>query len=77
LDNVADGHLVVDHLIESLLLRNGTHILVRPCVARNLMTFSDHALKNGRPRGRSIVDRTLAQVIASDEERSLHVFLFE
>ena len=67
----------MDHLIESLLLCNGTHILVRPCVARNLMTFSDHALKNGRPSGRSIVDRTLAQVVASDEERSFRVFLFE
>jgi hypothetical protein len=77
LDNVADSHLVVDHLVLSLLLGDGAEILVRPCVTGNLVAFGDHTRDDSRPGGGSIINGTLGVVVAGDEESGLHVVRLE
>jgi hypothetical protein len=77
LDNVADGHLVMDHLVDALLLGDGGEVLVRPRMAGDLVTSGIHLGDDGRPLGGSIIDSALAVVDTSDEESRLHIVLFE
>jgi len=75
-DDVTDGHLVLDHLVVSLSIRDGTQILVRPGVAGHLVAFGDHAANNIRPLcGR--VNCALSKVDASNEKGGLEAILGE
>jgi hypothetical protein len=69
-DDVANGHLVLDHLIITLSIGNSAQILVRPGVAGYLMAFSNHALNDIRPLC-SGVDSTFANVNTGNEEGCL------
>jgi hypothetical protein len=70
-NNVADGHLVLDHLVFALSSSDRAQILVGPCVAGNLMSFGDHSLDDSRPRCSGIINGTLVDVDTSDEKGSL------
>jgi hypothetical protein len=67
-DDVADSHLVLDHLIVDLSLGNLGQILVGPSVGGDLVTFGDHTLDNRSP---FLINSTLADVNTSDKEGSL------
>lgn len=67
-NDVADGHLVLDHLVVDLSLGDLGKILVRPSVGSNLVTVGDHASDD---RGPLLVDGTLANVDTSDEKGGL------
>jgi len=69
-NNVADCHLVPDHLVVSLSIGNDAEVLMRPCVACYLVAFGHHTLDHAGPAfGR--VDSPLSIVDTSDEEGSL------
>lgn len=67
-DDVADSHLVLDHLVINLSLGDLRKILVGPSVGSNLVTLGYHALNNGAP---VLVNSTLANVDTSDKEGGL------
>lgn len=67
-NDVADSHLVLDHLVVDLGLGNGREILVRPSVRSDLVTLGDHALDGTAPL---LINGTLSDVDTSDEEGSL------
>jgi hypothetical protein len=69
-DDVANGHFVLDHLVVPLSISDVRQILVRPCVASNLMALCYHTLDDVGPRG-CRVDSTFAKVVPRDEEGSL------
>jgi len=69
-DNITNSHLVLDHLVVSLGICNGTQILMGPCVRGHLMALGNHALDDIGPAGSSI-NGTLAKIVSSDEEGSL------
>lgn len=64
-DDVANSHLVLDHLVVSLLLGDFAEILVGPCVRGDLMAIVVHILDDACP---VFVNGALADVVASDEE---------
>lgn len=64
-DNVADSHLVLDHLIVTLLLSDCSEILVTPRVTGNLVTVVVHLLDNAAP---VLINGTLADIVTGDEE---------
>lgn len=67
-DDVADSHLVLDHLVVDLSLGDGGKILVGPSVGCDLVALGDHALDNSVPL---FVNSTLANVVTSNEEGGL------
>lgn len=67
-NDVADGHLVLDHLVVHLSLGDGGEILVRPSVRGNLVTVGDHTIDDIAPL---LIDSTLAKVDTGDEESGL------
>jgi hypothetical protein len=73
-DDVADSHLVLDHLVVDLSLGDSREILVRPRVRSDLVTLSNHTPDD---RGPGLVDGTLANVDASHEESSLETSCLE
>jgi hypothetical protein len=73
LNDISDGHLIVNHLIESLLLGDGTEILMRPGMAGHLVAFSNHTLNDSRPGSGCIINGSFTEIVASDEESSLHI----
>ena len=70
-------YLVPDHLVVSLLLRNGAEILMGPCVTCNLMSFGDHTLNGSSPWLARIVDRAFVNVDTGNEESGLCLGGFE
>jgi hypothetical protein len=73
-DDVADGHLVLDHLIETLLLGDFIEVLVRPSMAGNLMALGVHVLDNTPP---VLINGAFAKVVASNEEGCVGVARLE
>jgi len=69
-DNVADGHLVLDHLVVALRISDDAEILVGPCVGCDLVALGNHALDHVGPL-RCAVNGALAKVDTSHEESSL------
>jgi hypothetical protein len=67
-DDVTDGHLVLDHLIVNLLLRDETEVLVGPGVGSDLMAIVIHLLDDACP---VFVNGTFSDVVSSDEEGSV------
>ena len=67
-DDVADGHLVLDHLVIDLSLGDGGKILVGPGVGSDLVTIGYHTLDDSLPL---LIDSTLADVVTGDEEGGL------
>lgn len=61
-------HFVPDHLVVSLLLGDDTKILMRPSVASDLMSFSNHARDDPRPALALVIDGTFVDVDTGDEE---------
>lgn len=75
-DDVAEGHLVLDHLVLAIRGRDSAHIQVSPGVGSDVVALGIHALDDtGKLRGG--VDFTLVDVVASDEECSLSVVCLE
>ena len=71
-DNVADSHLVLDHLVVAVLLGDGAEVQVSPGVRGKLVAFGIHALDDfDELRGK--IDLSLVDVVSSDEESSLGV----
>lgn len=75
-DDVADGHLVLDHLVVSLSIGDDTEILVRPGVAGYLVALGDHSLDDVGPL-RGGVDGALADIDTGDEKSGLESVLSE
>jgi hypothetical protein len=73
-DDVADSHLILYHLIITLILGDLVKILVGPGVTGNLVALGVHVGNNAAP---VLVDCTLAIVIASNEESGLRVLCSE
>jgi hypothetical protein len=74
--DVAERHLVLNHLVVTLSLGDGAQVLVRPGVAGDLVALGDHAANNVCPaRGR--VDGALVVVDTGDEERGFETVLSE
>jgi hypothetical protein len=69
-DDIADSHLVLDHLVDTLFMRNKVEILMRPGMTGDLVTLCVHVGDNASP---VLVDRALTKVVASDEESGLPV----
>ena len=67
-DDVANGHLVLDHLVVTLRISDGTEILVGPGVTGDLVAFGNHSFDDSRPL---LVNGALAKVVTGDEEGSL------
>lgn len=59
LEDVPQSHLVVYHLVHSLLVCNGAEILVGPSVRGDLMSFGIHAGDDCGPGSRSIINGAL------------------
>jgi len=74
-ENVTESHLVLQELVFALVVRDLAEILMRPGVAGNLMTFEPHASNQRAPGHVEVIDRSLATVIASNEEGRLGVVL--
>jgi hypothetical protein len=68
--DVAEGHLVLDHLVVSLGVGDDAQVLVRPGVAGYLMAFGDHTTDDVRPLSGGI-DCTLADVDSCHEKGGL------
>jgi hypothetical protein len=73
-DNVAERHLVLDHLVEALLGSDLIEVLVRPSVTGDLMTVCIHLGDDLPP---VLIDSALADVVAGDEESCVSVASFE
>jgi hypothetical protein len=73
-NDVADSHLVSDHLIVALLARDLVEVLVRPGVTGDLVAARIHALDDFPPL---FVDCAVAEVVACDEEGSAAAPCFE
>ena len=71
-NNVAESHLIFDHLVVTVLLGDGAEVQVGPCVGRKLVAGSIHALEDSDEFGSSI-DLALVDIVTSDEEGSLGV----
>lgn len=67
-DDVANGHLVLDHLIVDLSLSDPGKILVGPSVGSNLVTIGNHAADDSTPL---LINGTLSKVDTSNEEGGL------
>lgn len=70
-NDVADGHLVLDHLVNTLLLGDLVEILVRPCVTSDLVAFGDHAADHSRPGLGLVIDGAFSNVDTGNEEGCL------
>lgn len=70
------AYFVSNQLVVPLLLCNGAKILVRPCMASDLMTLSDHTRDDGRPCLALIVDCTLVDIDTGDEESGFGIVCF-
>jgi len=68
--NIAESHLILDHLLLALSGGNGGKIQVSPGMGSNLMSLGVGALNDGAEL-RDLVDCALADVGTSDEERGL------
>lgn len=75
-DDVADGDLILNHLIVALSVGDDTQVLVRPCVAGDLVALGIHSPNNVRPACCGI-DGALSIVDASNKECSLKTILSE
>lgn len=75
-NNVAERHLVLDHLGLAVLLGDYAQVQVSPCVGGKLVALRVHTLENIDKVGGD-VDLALVDVVASDEEGSLCVVLLE
>ena len=71
--NVTKSHLILQELVFALVVRDLAKILVRPGVAGNLMAFELHAFDQCAPGHVEVIDRTLATVVARNEEGRLGV----
>lgn len=69
LQNVADGHLSLNHLVKLLCNRDLIQIRVGPCVTGHLMALVVHALDKINPSWVSI--ECASAVVATNEECSL------
>jgi hypothetical protein len=67
-DDIADSHLVLDHLVVNLFPGDCTEVLVGPCVRGDLVTVVVHLLDNTCP---VLVNGTLSNVVTSDEESGM------
>lgn len=67
-DDVADSHLVLDHLVVDLSLGDLGEILVGPSVRSDLVTLGDHTLDDTAPL---LINRTFADVDTGNEEGGL------
>jgi hypothetical protein len=56
------------HLIHKLLLRQVAKILMRPGMARYLVTIGMHSSEDGRVSSLLNVNLSLSQIVAGDEE---------
>lgn len=72
-ENVGKSHLVFDHLVDTLFLTDDAEILMRPGVASNLVTFSNHTLNHSGPWLSRIVDCALANIDPGDKEGRLEI----
>jgi hypothetical protein len=66
-DDVAEGHLVLDHLIVAVLLGDGAQIQMGPGVRGDLVALSVHTLDN-LDVFRGEIDLALSNVVTSDEK---------
>ena len=73
--DVPERHFVVYHLVFFLRDRHIGQILVRPCMARNLMAGLVHSLEELRIACGCVVDLAFAHVVAGDEECCFGVVL--
>lgn len=67
-NDVANGHLILDHLVVDLSLSDCGKILVGPGVGSDLVAVGDHTPDDSLPL---LVDSTLADVVTGDEEGGL------
>jgi hypothetical protein len=75
-DDVANCHLVLDHLSLTISRRDGTQVQMSPGVGCNLVTFCCHSLDGGLIAC-SCIDLSLIDVVASNEEGRLCVVRLE
>lgn len=75
--NISKSHFIVVHLIFLLLNCQGSQVLVRPCVAGDLVTGFMHALEELGIAGRNVVYLAFAHVVSSNEERCLGIILVQ
>ena len=73
-NNVAESHLVLDHLVVAVLLGDGAQVQVSPGVRGDLVALSVHTLDDA-DKFRSKVDLALVDVVSSNEEGSLGLVL--
>lgn len=66
-NNVANSHLVLNHLVISLGIGYDTQVLMRPSVAGHLMTFGNHTTDHAGPAC-SRINSALGIVDTGDEE---------
>jgi len=71
-ENVTNSHLVLHHLVVTLLLCDFVEVLVRPSVTGNLVALRIHSLDDTTP---VLVNGTFADIVTSYEEGSLCVVL--
>lgn len=71
-NNVAESHLVLDHLVVAVLLGNGAQVQVSPGVRGNLVALGVHTLDDG-DEFRSNVNLALVDVVSSNEKGSLGI----
>jgi hypothetical protein len=75
-NDVVEGTLYVENLILASIRINLRQIKMGPCVGRNLVSLRIHALDNV-DEFLSLVNLSLCDVVASDEEGSLCIVLLE
>lgn len=66
-DDVADGHLVLDHLVVTLCAGDLVKVLVRPSMTSDLVAILVH-LRNCVSPGVGLIDRTFADVVTGNKE---------
>jgi hypothetical protein len=69
-EDVTDGHFVLDHLVDTLLVSDLIKILVGPGMAGDLMTVGIHLRDHTSP---VLVNSALANIVASDKEGCVSV----
>lgn len=75
-EDIAQSHLVLDHLVLAVNGRNGAQVQMGPSMGSNLVAFGVHPLDRGLVAG-SDVDLSLINVVSRDEEGRLCVVRLE
>jgi hypothetical protein len=71
-NDVAESHLVLDHLVVTILLGNGAKVQMGPGMRGQLVALGVHALED-IDKLLGDVDLTLVDIVTSDEERGMGV----